>query len=233
LSAKKKISIVGAAATALLLLSSGAFFAIKSISGDKKKKIGGVNPEAYVEKNNFPSLLFKKIALIGDARSGKTAFIERMSNGMFNSDERPPTMGGKSYLMEREFGNQKVRFDFWDTAGEERYRALISVYFRGADLILIFINSSEDINSQLDYWLDFFKSSVGNEAKAMVILSRLDLVKKAQDIELIKKQINQSIAKDPDLSKRVTLFSEQISSESIDSEVMQKFEGEIYKNITS
>jgi small GTP-binding protein len=212
LSAEEKILAFGT--PALVVLGFIAFLAKKLNSGDIPKNQG------------------KKIVFIGDSQSGKTALIERIFSGVFNKNHNP-TVGALLFSAKRTFNDQEVQLNFWDVAGGEKFKCLAPMYYKAADLVLIFIDSSKNINDQLDYWLENFKNITNSEVKGMVILSRLDLSKDIQkDIESKKQIITQKINV-YELNERVTLFKDPISNESITNENIQELESEIYRIIAS
>ena len=76
----------------------------------------------------------------------------------------------------------------WDSAGLERYRALIPSYVRGASIIYILYDiSSRDSFNNLSNWIKFIKEV--NTDNSMIVLcgNKLDLVmqfstKEGQDL---------------------------------------------------
>ncbi|MDR1364715.1 MAG: 50S ribosome-binding GTPase, partial [Oscillospiraceae bacterium] len=186
-----------------------------------KKFNSGEKKDDSPNESNIPSI--QKIALIGNSESGKTTFIKRIFNGVFNR-EYGPTISGELISIEQTFNNQKIKFNFRDTSG-------IKLYHEDADLVLIFVDLSKNIDQQLTTWFGIFKEATNSKTKAMVILSRSELASKDQNIESIKYHINQSIEDDLELSGRVTLFKNPISSQSISDEEILEFENEMYRVI--
>ena len=66
-----------------------------------------------------------KVVLLGESGVGKTCIISRYVNNTY--DEKSETTNGASYaskIIELEQYKQSLRFDIWDTAGQEKYRSL-------------------------------------------------------------------------------------------------------------
>ena len=88
------------------------------------------------EKNNI------KVVLLGDEKTGKTQFVQFLIHGIKNCDfiNYIPTTGasfaGKKFI----FNNKLYEFDLWDTAGQEKYTALLRFFFKDADIIYIFFD---------------------------------------------------------------------------------------------
>ncbi len=72
-----------------------------------------------------------KVILVGDSGVGKTNLLRRYTKDDFDSDMRA-TIGVDFSAMEYEYQNRIVKIQFWDTAGQEKYRAIAESYFRNA-----------------------------------------------------------------------------------------------------
>ncbi|KAI6188950.1 Ras family protein [Aphelenchoides besseyi] len=76
-----------------------------------------------------------KILLIGDSRVGKSALMWRYSNRVF-SEPYIPTVGVQFKVRTIEIEGKRVKLQIWDTAEQERFRAITSHYYRGAHGII-------------------------------------------------------------------------------------------------
>ncbi|KAM3147836.1 Ras- protein Rab-11A [Paramecium bursaria] len=69
---------------------------------------------------------------LGDSGVGKTNLFNRFQNKEFNTDSRP-TIGvefiNKTYRLKN---SKVVKCQVWDTAGQEKFRAITNAYYRGA-----------------------------------------------------------------------------------------------------
>ena len=80
-----------------------------------------------------------KVLLIGDSGVGKSALTFRFCDDVF-FDDHAATLGVdfKYANVTREaVGGQRVRLALWDCAGQARFEAVTSQYFRGANGVLI------------------------------------------------------------------------------------------------
>lgn len=76
------------------------------------------------------SYLFK-IVLVGDSGVGKTNLASRFAHNEFHADSRA-TIGVEFRSKALEIDGHEIKAQIWDTSGQERYRAVTSVYYRGA-----------------------------------------------------------------------------------------------------
>lgn len=87
-----------------------------------------------------------KIVLVGDANVGKTSLLLRYLERRFVNISNTV---GVSFLL-KQWGNHSIAL--WDTAGEERYSGLGSLYFRSASAaILVYDITSENSLEVLRY----------------------------------------------------------------------------------
>jgi small GTP-binding protein len=78
-----------------------------------------------------------KVVLLGDPGVGKSSLVLRFVHGRFDGDS-PSTVGVSfvSKVVSRDDG-LRVKFQIWDTAGQEAYHSLASLYYRGAHVALV------------------------------------------------------------------------------------------------
>ena len=78
-----------------------------------------------------------KVVLLGESAVGKTSIITRFVENKFKQDTMS-SLSANFVSKKIEIGNNKsIKFDIWDTAGQEKYRALAKIFLRGAKIILI------------------------------------------------------------------------------------------------
>lgn len=99
-----------------------------------------------------------KVVLLGDSGVGKSSIAMRYVNNTF-SEAFEVTIGG-GYLQQviRLKDNASLKMDIWDTGGQERFRALLQLYYREADAALICYDvSNERSLDSCAYWVDELK----------------------------------------------------------------------------
>lgn len=89
-----------------------------------------------------------KIVVIGNSGTGKTNILTRYIGNSFNPS-RNATIGVEFLKKMVKVGNQDMRIMLWDTAGQEQYKALSKVYYKGASGVLI-VYDVTDPQSYLD-----------------------------------------------------------------------------------
>jgi small GTP-binding protein len=90
-----------------------------------------------------------KCVLLGPSGSGKTAFATQLVKKTFDSQYTSTIGAGFSKYKHTDDHS----IDIWDTAGHQRYMALLPMYLRGANFILLFVNPTS--NGANDWRVDF------------------------------------------------------------------------------
>jgi len=104
-----------------------------------------------------------KVVLLGESGVGKTSIISRFINDTF--DEGLVTTTGASYvgkdMVFKDYNNQVIKFEIWDTAGQEKYRSLTQIFYKDAAIaILVYDITNEDSFEEIqNYWYEQIKES--------------------------------------------------------------------------
>ena len=72
-----------------------------------------------------------KIVVIGDSGVGKTNLIKRFISGTFDENTKA-TVGVEFISKSYKINKHIFKIELWDTAGEERYKSITSVYYKGS-----------------------------------------------------------------------------------------------------
>jgi small GTP-binding protein len=112
--------------------------------------------------------------MLGDSGVGKTALVNRMSEGAF-TDNYTPTVGSQFVALPLDLGSRQVMLEVWDTAGQEVYRSLVGFYIREAKGAFILVDvTSETSFEGLPEWLKFVHEQAPN-AKLVLFANKCDL----------------------------------------------------------
>ena len=116
-----------------------------------------------------------KVVLIGESGVGKTSIISRYMTDTFSS-----TLGStpganfttKTVFLKNE--NQSIKFEIWDTAGQEKFRSLAKVFYKNAAIcILVYeITRRASFEELKKYWIEEVKNNgAKNISKLNLIIS--------------------------------------------------------------
>ena len=94
-----------------------------------------------------------KLILLGESSVGKTSLIKRLTINEY-SDISVSTVGHIFTEKILEIKDMKIRFEIWDTAGQEKFRSLINNYYNGCDgVILVYdITNRKSYDELVNYW---------------------------------------------------------------------------------
>ena len=103
-----------------------------------------------------------KVVLIGESGVGKTSIINRYAHNKFNEIET--VTPGASFTVKTIFlkdYNQSIKFEIWDTAGQEKYRALAKVFYKNAAVcVLVYdITRKNSFEALKNYWINEIKAN--------------------------------------------------------------------------
>jgi small GTP-binding protein len=121
-----------------------------------------------------------KIVVIGAAGSGKTAMVDQLLTGEFQSATRT-TVGVDYRSFRLDVKQNVIQLELWDTAGQETYRAVAKTYFRSAlGCVLVFDTTSQTSFDELQFWLGQFRQLANPNALVLLAGNKIDLVDERQ-----------------------------------------------------
>ncbi|XP_064610701.1 ras-related protein Rab-22A-like [Liolophura sinensis] len=77
-----------------------------------------------------------KVCLLGDSGVGKSSLVMRFVMDQFKP-ALESTIGASFMTKNLVHGDKTFKFQIWDTAGQEKYRALAPMYYRGAAAAIV------------------------------------------------------------------------------------------------
>ncbi|KAM8788360.1 ras-related protein Rab-17 [Rhynchonycteris naso] len=116
-----------------------------------------------------------KLVLLGSGSVGKSSLALRYVRNDFKSIL--PTVGCAFFTKELELGAASLKFEIWDTAGQEKYHSVCHLYFRGAHAaLLVYDITSKDSFLRAQQWLkELEKEFPPGEVVVMLVGNKTDL----------------------------------------------------------
>lgn len=105
-----------------------------------------------------------KVVLIGETGVGKTSIITQFIEQVFQEEQTATTGGTFSTRTIKCSDGRILKFEIWDTAGEERYRSITKMFYKDANAaILVYDITRKDSFEELqNYWV----SQLGEESSS-------------------------------------------------------------------
>lgn len=124
-----------------------------------------------------------KIVLVGDSGVGKTNLLSRFLVQEFKT-EQTPTIGlefaTRISVME---DGASVKVQIWDTAGQDRYRAIARTYYKGAaGALLVYDLTSTSSFSAVERWLAELREHGQEHMTLMLLGNKSDLAKEERAV---------------------------------------------------
>lgn len=130
-----------------------------------------------VSRNGTPQL---KVVVVGDHFVGKTSLLHYLIK------EQPldnPVTTTSIYLSVKEFNvnGRKYDINIWDTAGEEQYHSLTSVYLRSSrGVLIVFDLTNFESFKAVEYWINFIFSTLQEFPSIVLVGNKCDSKEKRQ-----------------------------------------------------
>ena len=119
-----------------------------------------------------------KCVLLGESGTGKSSLIERFITNTFKKDILSTLIGSfSSKLVYYEKENISIRFDIWDTAGQEKYRSINKIFYQDAQVTFLVydITQKETYDAIKGYWYQEVKDNSPEDAIIFVLGNKSDL----------------------------------------------------------
>ena len=116
-----------------------------------------------------------KLILLGDQGVGKSCILNRFLNDTFIEDYQA-TIGLDFQSKNVQIENQAIHLVLYDTAGQEKFRSLIPMYTRDANIILLVYDiSNKDTFNHLPDWIRDLTNVNINEIIFVIVANKIDL----------------------------------------------------------
>ena len=163
-----------------------------------------------------PEIPKYKLIFLGDQGVGKSCILNRFMNDTF-TEEYQATIGLDFQSKNVQIDNQDIHLLLYDTAGQEKFRSLIPMYTRDANIILLVYEvTSKDSFLHLNHWLNDLTTVKKDEVIFVVVGNKTDL----EDKREVSREEGEQFAKDNDY-----LFAE------VSAKYGEGFQDLFYKNL--
>ena len=103
--------------------------------------------------DNDDDLQSYKVVLVGESGVGKTSIINYFIYGKF--DNKVISSISVSFVSKKmNINGRQIKFDIWDTAGQEKYRSLSKIFYTNSNVaILVYdITNRRSFEEIKNYW---------------------------------------------------------------------------------
>jgi small GTP-binding protein len=118
-----------------------------------------------------------KVVLIGESGVGKTSIIQRYVDNIF--DPNVILTSSAQFISKTVELNdeQSIKFDIWDTAGQEKFRALAKIFYKDAKAIILVydITNKESFDKIKNYWFKEIEENSLSDVILAIVGNKSDL----------------------------------------------------------
>ena len=134
-----------------------------------------------------------KIIILGSSEVGKTSILNRYFNNEFKQNLLS-TIGIDFKTKYFKFDEEKVKFNFIDTAGQEKFRAISVNYLKGTNgVILVYDITNKETFDLIRSWIQDINDNNKSNIGKVLLGNKLDLEEKrdvfAEDAEELAKEL--------------------------------------------
>ena len=163
-----------------------------------------------------------KVLLLGDSSVGKTCFLLRYCDKSFQ-DAHLSTIGLDYRLKTMVLKNNKsVKLQIWDTAGQDRFRAITKNYYKGANgIILIYDVTNKQTFENVKNWITQIKEEANQNVIIYLAGNKIDM---DEELKLVPTEDGQQMADEYNLPFKETSAKEGININEIFQELVEKID---------
>ena len=130
------------------------------------------------ENNNASKKYELKIVLIGDSTVGKTSLLYRFIEGKFIDSKLCTVCADFKTKLLKIDESTIAKITIWDTAGQEKYKAITRNYYKDAHgIILIYDVTNKSSFKNLPVWLNDINNNnnLGEDISVILVGNKIDL----------------------------------------------------------
>jgi len=132
-----------------------------------------MHTSAYAQQNEARCI---KLIVLGIASVGKSSLLLRFTDQQWlPEEERIPTIGVDTLVHKLDLKGKRVVLNIWDTAGDERLRAITSSYYRGTQgIILVYDVTNRKSFDAIAWWFEERSKHAPAFAVKMIVGNKSD-----------------------------------------------------------
>jgi len=119
-----------------------------------------------------------KVVLLGESGVGKTSIISQFTSHKFDP-HRETSLSAQFVSKTLDFPDlgQSIKFDIWDTVGQEKYRSLAKIFYKDAKVIIFVYDITTEFSFEglKNYWYEETKANWEDSPILAVVANKIDL----------------------------------------------------------
>ena len=128
-----------------------------------------------------------KFVILGEGRVGKTSILSRYFAKKFDEGQKS-TVNPSFYEKNLNYQGKNVQLKFWDTAGQEQFNAINTMYYQNAvGALLVYEVTISETFEKVKSWVHTLQEAVGKDIIFVIAGNKFDLSNK----EMINKNNEQ------------------------------------------
>ena len=131
-----------------------------------------------------------KFVILGEGRVGKTSILSRYFSKKFDEGQKS-TVNPAFYEKSQDYQGKKVQLKFWDTAGQEQFNAINTMYYQNAvGALLVYDVTISETFEKVKSWVPTLQVAAGKDITFVIEGNKFDLSDKAM-INKNKEQVEE------------------------------------------
>ena len=122
-----------------------------------------------------------KVVLLGESGVGKTSIISQFTTHKFDP-HRETSLSAQFVSKTVDFPDigQSIKFDIWDTVGQEKYRSIAKIFYKDAKVIIFVYDITTEFSFEgiKNYWYEETKANWDDTPILAVVANKVDLYEK-------------------------------------------------------
>ena len=169
-----------------------------------------------------------KVLLLGDSSVGKTCFLLRYCDKTFQ-EAHLSTIGLDYRLKSMTLQSGKnIKLQIWDTAGQDRFRAITKNYYKGANgIILIYDVTNRQSYENVKNWITQIREEANPNVVIYLAGNKVDV---SEEEKVVKTEEGKKIAEEFNLPLYETSAKNGVNINRIFEELVEKVD-EIYSKL--